>query len=207
MIKTFLPAATVAAAAKRAGWTGQDLVTAVAVAWGESSGWLEAVNPLDGVYPAGSPSPGTRDFGVWQINLRGADHPEMFDLATNATAAFKLYGARGWQPWFAYTSGRYRQYLELASSAVASLDYPPIHLSQLTVGQRNADVHAYQVALRSVAKGVLAQYNPSGPTGYYGGETATMTRHAYTDLLHLTSGDLNVPGPTLLRYLHFNPLP
>jgi len=200
--KTFLPAATVAAAAKTAGWTGPDLVTAVAVAWGESSGWLEAVNPLDGTY-----ANGRRDFGVWQMNLAGAEHPEQFVLATNAAAAKRLFDDRGWQPWVAYTSGRYRTYLELASAAVASLSYPPLHLGLLQAGLRNNDVKMYQEALRTTAGGVLAQYNPSGATGFYGTETKAMTTHAYTDLLHLTSGDLATPGPTLIRSLHFNPLP
>jgi hypothetical protein len=202
---TYLTAAQVAQVAKDAGWTGQDLVTSVAVCQAESSGWVEAVNPANGVYPPGSPAPGSRDFGLWQIDAKGLTHPELFDPATNAAKAHAMFLDRGWKPWVAYTSGSYRSRLEAASVAVASLSYPPIHISALQPKLRNEQVREYQTHLRAVPG--LAQYNPSGATGYYGTETAAMTHHAYTDVLHLGGGDLNTPGPTLLAYLKFHPLP
>ena len=108
--------------------------------------------------------------------------------ATNAAKAHAMFVDRGWKPWVAYTSGSYRSRLEAASIAVASLSYPPIHIANLQPKARNEDVRQYQIHLRAVPG--LIGYNPSGPTGFYGTETAAMTHHAYTDVLHLGGGDL-----------------
>jgi len=197
---SYLTAAQIAQVAKDTGWTGQDLVTSVAVCLAESSGWLQAVNPANGTYQNG-----TRDFGLWQINKLGENHPELFPSLANAQAAYSLWQARKWQPWVAYTSGSYKSRLETASIAVQSLSYPLIYIHLLQPGLTNSDVKEYQIHLRAVPG--LLQYNPSGPTGYYGSETKAMTQHAYTDVLHLGGGDLTTPGPTLLSYLHFNPQP
>lgn len=79
-----------------------------------------------------------------------------------------------------------------------------LHLHLLKPGLKNSDVVAYQRAIRT--RNALGRFNPSGATGYYGTETEAMTHHAYTDVLHLLGGDLNTPGPTLLRWLGFTPV-
>lgn len=200
MIKTFIDASRIASYARAAGWDKTQQVTAVAVCLAESGGWVEAVNPLDGVYISGY-----RDFGLWQISVLGASHPELFDPQTNANRAYALWSVRQWQPWVAYTTGAHLKFMEVASAAVAALDYPVVRLSMLQPGLRNNDVKMYQEHLRIYIPGAV-KLNPSGATGFYGSETKAMTKYAYTNVLHLYGGDLTVPGPSLVRYIKLNPI-
>jgi hypothetical protein len=85
--------------ASNAGWTGSDLVLAVAVALAESGGNPGVTGDLD-ITPGGS-------VGLWQINL--AAHPDLAsenltDPQTNANAAFSIYAAAGnsFSPWTTY---------------------------------------------------------------------------------------------------------
>jgi len=72
-----------------------------------------------------------------------------------------------------------------------------VKLSSLVPGHRNSHIRTYQQALRAFG---MAKHNPSGATGYYGGETKAMTRAAYHELGWL-SGDLDRPGRKLLARL------
>lgn len=115
-----LDAAGVAAsAAHAAGFRGEDLVTAVAIARVES-GW----NP-----DAASGS----HFGLWQIarehrgKVPGWDTPaDIFDPALNARYAFALYSARPgsgeakFADWIPFQKTDYHQYLDAARQAVAA---------------------------------------------------------------------------------------
>jgi hypothetical protein len=117
---TSLPAAILAPAqiqafAAAAGFTGDDLNTAVAIALAESSGNANAYNPETG---AGAPS-GKGSYGLWQIYLNA--HPEdaglnLFDPATNAAAAYSIYATQGFTAWTTYNSGAYTAYLQSAPS-------------------------------------------------------------------------------------------
>jgi hypothetical protein len=112
--------------ASNAGFSGDDLNTAVAIAMAESSGNPSAVGDLN-ITPGGS-------IGLWQVNLKA--HPEytaaqLTDPQTNANAAFAIYSAAGsaFTPWSTYNSGVYKQYLaappsqdEVASAAPAPGD-------------------------------------------------------------------------------------
>jgi Lysozyme like domain len=99
--------------AANAGFSGDDLNTAVAIALAESfpSGNPNSYNPETS---AGAPA-GKGSYGLWQIYL--AAHPEfagqnLFDPQTNANAAYSVYlKAGGFSPWTTYTSGAYQQYL------------------------------------------------------------------------------------------------
>lgn len=111
-----LSAAQIAQYAQGAGFSGDDLVVATAVALAESSGNTGVVGDL-ALTPGGS-------VGLWQINLRW--HPEytaeeLTDPATNAAAAFKIYTAAGnsFTPWSTYKNGAYGNHLNEASDAVA----------------------------------------------------------------------------------------
>lgn len=79
----------------------------------------------------------------------------------------------------------------------------------LTVGARSARVTAYQKAVRAYLGRSASRYNPSGATGYYGSETAAMTRAVYLDLGRKhprqgwTVGNLGTPGPGLLKVLGY----
>lgn len=107
---------TIAGWASNAGFSGVDLVTAVAIAYAESSGNPNAVGDVN----LG------RSIGLWQINL--AAHPEyseneLYDPQTNANAAFDIYSAAGnsFSPWTTFKTGAYSQYEDAAQAQ--SADY------------------------------------------------------------------------------------
>lgn len=94
------------AVASAAGFQGQDLDTAVAVAMAESS---------DNPDAAGDPQFGG-SYGLWQINLRW--HPQytaeqLDDPQTNANAAYAIYKEAGHSfiPWSTFKTGAYLRYL------------------------------------------------------------------------------------------------
>lgn len=98
--------------AQNAGFTGQDAITAAAVAQAESAGNPNAYNPETA---AGTPD-GKGSYGLWQIYLNA--HPEyegvnLNDPQTNANAAFNVYSEAGssFSPWTSYKNGRYAAFL------------------------------------------------------------------------------------------------
>jgi hypothetical protein len=111
--------ATVAAlAAARAGWTGQDLLIAVAIAGAESTWNPDAMNRN---------SNGSTDYGMWQINsvhvqvLASGDWRDPYD---NALMARKVWAEAGssWTPWVTFNTGAYLTHLDTARTAVAGGD-------------------------------------------------------------------------------------
>jgi hypothetical protein len=116
---TPLDAAKVAAsAAYRAGFRGEDLVTAVAIARVESTWDPKATN-------------GTH-FGLWQISAQHQGlvpgwnaRADIFDPLLNAKYAFALYSARPgsgeakFADWIPFEKPDYRQFLDAARQAVA----------------------------------------------------------------------------------------
>jgi hypothetical protein len=103
--------------AQSAGFSGNDLDTAVAVAMAESSGNPMVYNPETA---AGTPD-GEGSYGLWQIYLHA--HPEfafanLYDPQINANAAYAIYSAAGgFSPWSTYNSGAYQAYLAPAAAA------------------------------------------------------------------------------------------
>lgn len=106
--------ATLTTNAVLAGFKGDAVATAVAIALAESSGnqYAHNVGPRDDSY------------GFWQINMLGALGPdrrerfgissnaELYDPLINAKAAYEISGGgKNWEPWTAYTSGTYRAHL------------------------------------------------------------------------------------------------
>lgn len=95
-----LKAAEILVLAQNAGFPDPKLAAAVAL--GESLGYVGAKNINSREYSV----------GLWQINTKV--HPyspaDMRDPVKNAAAAFAIYSKRGWQPWGAYTNGRYKQF-------------------------------------------------------------------------------------------------
>jgi hypothetical protein len=120
-MSTYLTPAQISYYAQNAGFTGQDLITAVAIALAESSGNLNNYNPETA---AGAPQ-GQGSYGLWQIYLY--KHPEdagvnLYDPQTNANAAFAIYSAAGgFSPWTTFGSGAYQAYLVPAASAAPSM--------------------------------------------------------------------------------------
>lgn len=95
--------------AQDAGFSGDDLNIAVAIAITESGGDAHAYNPETA---AGNPQ-GQGSFGLWQINLHA--HPQFFSLnlydpTQNAQAAFEVYTEAGdsFSPWSTFQSGAYK---------------------------------------------------------------------------------------------------
>lgn len=120
-----LSPAQIAEYAHDAGFRGQDLTVAVAVAMAESGGNPKAHNPV----------PPDDSYGLWQINMIGALGPdrrnqfdldsnrELFDPKENAQAAWDISGHGGsFQPWTTYTSGAYKKYLDDARRGIRHLD-------------------------------------------------------------------------------------
>lgn len=98
--------------ASRAGFTGQNLVIAIAVALAESGGSVGAINTGN--------SNGSTDRGLWQINSVHTQFQQnrLFDPSYNAFAAFQISGGHNWFPWASYTNGRYQKFLNEAQKAV-----------------------------------------------------------------------------------------
>lgn len=108
----------IAALAQNAGFTSNDLATAVAIALAESGGNSSAYNPET----AAGAAQGKGSYGLWQIYLTA--HPEytaaqLLDPQTNANAAYSIYQAAGndFTPWSTYNSGAYMNYAAQATAA------------------------------------------------------------------------------------------
>jgi hypothetical protein len=107
--------------ASNAGFQGNDLVTAVAVALAESGGKVAAYNPE---LQAGA-TEGKGSFGLWQI-YRTA-HPEfatwnLDDPQLNAQAAYIVYQNAGYsfRPWSTFKTGAYQVYVNQAIDGVTN---------------------------------------------------------------------------------------
>lgn len=101
-----LNSSQIAQLAYKAGFRGDALNIAVAIALAESGGNARAYNPE---LAAGTP-PGSGSRGLWQIY--GVAHPEFnndsaFDPETNARAAYKVFREAGnrFTPWSTYNAG------------------------------------------------------------------------------------------------------
>jgi len=106
--KGSLSAAQIRAVAAQAGFTGQALDTAVAIALAESSG-----------NPGGHNNKGEDSRGLWQINVdaHGEKFGNLYDPLTNARAAFAVSGGgKNFNPWTTYSGatahGRARNYTQ-----------------------------------------------------------------------------------------------
>lgn len=113
--------------ASSAGFTGNDLNIAVAVAFAESGGDPQSHNP----------KPPDNSYGLWQINMLGSMGPDrrkrfklsknedLYDPATNARVAYGIYKEQGgstFKPWTTYTSGTYKKFMAEAGGAVSNTD-------------------------------------------------------------------------------------
>lgn len=120
-MSNFLTIAEISTVAQNAGFAGNDLITAVAVALAESGGNPNALGDTN----IGS---GTGSFGLWQINADahpeyGPDFTVLYDPQTNANAAYAVYSAAGdsFTPWTTFKTGVFNQFMTSAAAAVATL--------------------------------------------------------------------------------------
>ena len=109
-----LSASQIATVANSAGFTGDSLVTATAIALAESGGRTDVVNYLGCV-------------GLWQIyqSVHAKKYPHwttawLKNPQNNAQAAYILSnGGKNWQPWEVYTNGMYKMHMVAAREAVS----------------------------------------------------------------------------------------
>lgn len=123
--RNVLTDAQIAGAAKAAGFSGDALVKAVAIALAESSGDANAHNPR----------PPDNSYGLWQINMLGEMGPdrrkqfglksneELFSPNVNAKAAYAISnGGKNFRPWSTYIFGNYLSYMPRARKAAGNPD-------------------------------------------------------------------------------------
>jgi hypothetical protein len=116
--KPSTPGAVVAQAAKDAGFTGNDLVIAIAVAKAESGWRPSAVSPRN--------ADGTKDCGLWQINSIHKDllrKNSCSDPKANARMARQIWkNAHGsWSPWYTYKNSKHFPFISEARSLAAGV--------------------------------------------------------------------------------------
>jgi cell wall-associated NlpC family hydrolase len=108
---------------RQAGFSGQSLNMAYAIAMAESGGNANAHN--------GNAGTGDNSYGLFQINMLGGMGPErlkqyglssnndLFDMLTNAKVAYKMSkGGTDWSPWSTYNRGDYKKYLGQSGATV-----------------------------------------------------------------------------------------
>lgn len=114
-----LSADQIATYASNAGFSGDDLSTAVAIALAESGGKTSVKGDLS-LAPDNGPS-----IGLWQINIGSKAHPEyagldLTDPQNNANAAFSIYSVSGFNAWTTYNSGAYAEFLGTTDAATGN---------------------------------------------------------------------------------------
>jgi hypothetical protein len=154
-----------------AGFHGQGLDTAVAVAMAESGGHPTSHNTNAGT--------GDNSYGLFQINMLGSLGParmeqyhlssynELFDPSVNARVAYQLsQGGTNWTPWTTYTRGTYKQYLGedmeigggLPDPNAGAMDHtgdlsatgvPPTDSFDISDGQSLAELNTHQAELHA----------------------------------------------------------
>ncbi|MCF8564379.1 transglycosylase SLT domain-containing protein [Alicyclobacillus tolerans] len=124
---TYLPANQVAHYAYDAGFRGNSLVTAVAVADAESTFDTSAIGP------------GDMCIGLWQVNKvhDEANPSALFEPSYSARMAYSISNqGTNWSAWTAYTNGSYKRYWSIAETAVRTMAQPTYsHLNVHVNGQ------------------------------------------------------------------------
>ena len=114
-VSNILKPEQIALVAQKAGFSGENLVIAVAVAMAESGSDANAVGRL-------------HTYGLWQIlshahptmiNPSNPDASKWYDPYVNARFAYKISGGgKNWVPWSVYTSGAYLKRMDKARAGV-----------------------------------------------------------------------------------------
>lgn len=140
---TTLSPAAIASYAQKAGFTGNGLVLAVAIALTESGGVTNAT----GMNRSGAGRQVTSiDRGLWQIN--NVYHPEVsdacaYDPTCAAQAAYRISrSGTNWSPWTTYTTGAYRTNMSAALKAVQ--DNQTVNIGPLATAQGNSNTTTMQ---------------------------------------------------------------
>lgn len=122
LLPVLTPAEVARIAFENTGWKEDTLVTAVAIALGESGGDPHVKSRVDKADSKWGVST-----GLWQIRPlhadrgtgRPRDETRLTDPVFNARSAYQIYlDAKGFKPWGAYTNGSYKRHLAEAEAAV-----------------------------------------------------------------------------------------
>jgi len=117
---TKLTAGQIKGLAEDAGFSSAQAVVMTAIALAESGGDPQSHNEV----------PPDDSYGLWQINMYGNLGParlkqfgltsatQLFDPATNATAARQVFSGAGFKAWSTYSSGAYKLFQSKADSAM-----------------------------------------------------------------------------------------
>jgi hypothetical protein len=141
-----LSADQIANVAAAAGFSGNDLVTAVAIALAESDGDPGAHNICED------------SRGLWQIHVPA--HPDaaganLYDPQVNAQYAFKYYAQSGFYPWTTWTSGKFARYLDAAQNGVMA-DARGESYDPVVTGLPSADGNYLPIATPQTNPAVIA---------------------------------------------------
>ncbi|MBO0840467.1 MAG: transglycosylase SLT domain-containing protein [Sciscionella sp.] len=159
-----LNATQIAEHAYKAGFRGDALSTAVAVALAESTGDPNQHNAV----------PPDDSYGLWQINMLGSLGParrqqfglhsdnQLLNPDTNARAAWAISNhGTNWQPWTTYNTGAYKNYLDAAKKAAH--DVTAHHGS---TGQHAKHPSGHHAAHSSGQHGSGKQYSSGAHDGF-----------------------------------------
>ena len=121
--------------AKNAGFSDSDAAIMASIAMGESGGDVRARYNPDG-------STGEDSYGLWQINMDPkyvdermqlfgiSSKEQLFDPATNAMAAKKIWDQQGFGAWTEYKNNDYKEFLPEAQSVVMSSSKPEQNIAK-----------------------------------------------------------------------------
>lgn len=149
----YVPDSHIAAVAFAAGFRGQDVTIAVAVALAESGGNPYAINVNVNH---------SVDHGLWQINDVNGDAlaiGDWRDPATNARMARIVWNRQGWHGWATYDSGSYDKFMYRGTAAAAPIVSVPTYtltrmLKLAFPYERGADVAHVQQLVGTTADGI-----------------------------------------------------
>lgn len=155
---------------KEAGFRGQGLANAYAIAIAESGGRARAHNP--------NASTGDNSYGLFQINMLGKMGParrkqyglssndDLFDPLTNAKIAFKMsHGGTNFKPWTTFTSGKYKDFLGQSGAQVSGAQMSSSKSAQATP-QTTAEEYGYVKAFLKAHPDVAAVVRQAVTAGY-----------------------------------------
>ncbi len=115
--------AEIAAICRAAGFTGEGLTIAVAVALAESGGRADARGDVD------FPTPGEVSLGLFQIHFPTwaflISQVSAINPVKNAAAAFTIWNdGKTWAPWSTFNNGAYLQFMARAETVTGASQLP-----------------------------------------------------------------------------------
>jgi hypothetical protein len=119
MKTNFVPMSEIAPLIVRAGFTGVDAITALAVCWAESGGNTLAVN-INVANPL-SPSFRSMDLGLCQFNTYwNPKFPiaDMFDPGKSVERMWQLHSHYGFRLWTVFHTGTYQRWIDSARNSL-----------------------------------------------------------------------------------------